>query len=252
MQVNYNYNIIVIHNKRPMQLGLLSLMDAYINHQIDVDTKRTSFELNKAKNRLHIIEGLVIAINNLDEVISLIRSSKDKAECKLNLINRFSITEKQAEAVVSLQLYRLSSTDINQLLKEKADLELLIIDLNDLLNDEKKMRKLIIEELNNIKKKYPSERRSQIENEIDTIVIDKMAMVSKEEVMISISKRGYCKRSSLKSFNYTEDYLPNVKEDDIIMGIKKANTTDTLLIFTSKGNYLYIPVYELPEIKWRD
>lgn len=252
LQINYNYNVIAINNKRPMQLGLLAMLDAYIKHQIDVDTRRTKFDLNKAQNRLHIIEGLVIAINNLDEVIRLIRASVDKAECKTRLIERFNLTEKQAEAVVSLQLYRLSSTDINTLLKEKNDLEYLCLELNSLLNDEKKLRRVIINELTEVKKKYGNPRRTALEAEVEEIVIDKLAMIPKEDVMISISKKGYCKRSSIKSFSSTEALLPDVKDDDLIIGITKASTVDTLLIFTTQGNYLYIPVYELTETRWRD
>lgn len=252
LQVNYNYNVIAISNNTPVQMGVIAIIDAYIEHQIDVNTNRAKFDLNKAENRLHIIKGLVVAIQNLDEVIKLIRSSKDKAECKTRLIERFDISEKQAEAIVSLQLYRLSSTDINLLNNEKSDLENLCFELTSLLADEKKMRKLIISELTEISKKYISPRRSKIEEEIDEIIIDKMAMIIKEEVMISISKKGYCKRSSIKSFNLTEVSLPNVKEEDILVGVAGAETTDILLMFTTKGNYVYLPVFELSEAKWRD
>ena len=143
LQVNYNYNVIAISNKRPMLMPLVSMLDAYINHQIDVDTRRTIFDLEKAKARLHIIEGLIIAINNLDEVIKLIRSSKDKGECKIKLQERFSLSEKQSEAVVTMQLYRLSSTDVTQLKDEQNKLKELCVELNSLLEDDKKMRKLI-------------------------------------------------------------------------------------------------------------
>ena len=252
LQINYNYNVIAIANKRPMLMPLTGLLDAYINHQIDVDTRRTVFELNKAKARLHIIEGLIIAINNLDEVIKLIRSSKDKGECKTRLQERFALSEKQSEAVVTMQLYRLSSTDVTMLKEEESNLEELCVELNALLEDDKKMKKLIISELNEVKKEYATERKSEIQEEIDDLVIDKMAMVSKEEVMVSITRKGYCKRSSMKSYSASEGVLPATKENDLIVSITKAMTTDTLLLFTNKGNYLYIPVYELNEGKWKD
>ena len=252
LQINYNYNVIAISNKRPMLLSLTQILDAYIDHQIDVDTKRTTFELTKAKARLHIIEGLIIAINNLDEVIRLIRSSKDKAECKTKLQDRFNLSEKQSEAVVTMQLYRLSSTDITMLKDEQSSLNELCIELNELLEDDKKMRKLIINELTEVKKKYAIERKSVIQDQVDDLVIDKMAMVSKEEVMISITRKGYCKRSSLKSYSASEGTMPSTKENDIVIAITKAMTTDTLLLFTNKGNYLYIPVFELSECKWKD
>jgi len=252
LQVNYNYNVIAISNKRPMLMSLIQMLDSYINHQIDVDTKRTVFELEKAKARLHIIEGLIIAINNLDEVIHLIRTSKDKAECKVKLQDKFDLSEKQSEAVVTMQLYRLSSTDVTQLKDEENKLKDLCVELNSLLEDDKKMRKLIINELNEVKKMYASERRSVIQDEVDDLVIDKMAMVAKEEVMLSISKKGYCKRSSIKSYSASEGVMPATKENDVIVSITKAMTTDILLMFTNKGNFLYVPVFELSEGKWKD
>jgi len=253
LQINYNFNMVVISNKRPVQMPLLGILDAYIEHQIDVNTRRTIFDLNKAKARLHILEGLIIAVNNLDEVISLIRKSKDKSECKENLMKRFNISEKQAEAVVTMQLYRLSSTDITMLKDETSSLEELCVELNSLLEDDKKMKKLIISELSEVKKKYAKDRISKVEDEVDEIVIDRMAMVSKEEVMISVSRKGYAKRSSLKSYGACEEgSLPSMKSNDALVAIGKCMTTDTLLAFTSKGNYLYIPVFELTENKWKD
>ena len=253
LQINYNFNMVVISNKRPIQMPLLGILDAYINHQMDVNTKRTIYDLNKAKARLHVLEGLIIAINNLDEVIKIIRGSKDKSHCKENLINRFKITEKQAEAIVTMQLYRLSSTDITLLKDETASLEELCVQLNSLLEDDKKMKKLIVSELSEVKKKYAKDRCSKVEDEIDDIVIDRMAMVSKEEVMVSVSKKGYAKRSSLKSYGASEEgSLPALKSNDSLVAVGKCMTTDTLLVFTSKGNYLYIPVFELTETRWKD
>ena len=253
LQINYNFNMVVISNKRPIQMPLLGILDAYIDHQIDVNTKRTIYDLNKAKARLHVLEGLVIAINNLDEVIKIIRSSKDKSNCKENLINRFKITEKQAEAIVTMQLYRLSSTDITLLKDEASSLEELCVELNSLLEDDKKMKKLIISELNDVKKKYSKERLSKVEDEVDDLFIDRMAMVSKEEVMVSVTRKGYAKRSSMKSYGASDEgTLPALKSNDSLVAIGKCMTTDTLLVFTSKGNFLYIPVFELNETRWKD
>ena len=253
LQINYNFNMVVISNKRPIQMPLLGILDAYIDHQVDVNTKRTIFDLNKAKARLHILEGLIIAVSHIDEVIKIIRGSKDKANCKENLISRFNISEKQAEAIVTMQLYRLSSTDIVLLKEEATTLEELCIELNSLLEDDKKMKKLIVNELTDVKKKYAKERKSVVEDEVDDIVIDKMAMVSKEEVMVSVSRKGYAKRSSLKSFGACEEgSLPALKSNDALVAVGKCMTTDTLLAFTSKGNFLHIPVFELTENRWKD
>ena len=252
LQINYNYNMVVINNNRPMQLGVLELIDAYNAHQIEVDTKRCQFDLDKAKDRLHIIDGLIIAVDNLDEVIAIIRKSKNKSDSKDNLISRYSISEKQAEAIVSLQLYRLSSTDVDLLVNEKEELVKQVEELKELLSDEGKLRKLVIRELTEIRKTYDSPRLSALEEEIDEIVIDKKDMITKEEVMVSFTRRGYAKRSSLKSYNATQDQLPNVKDDDILVGVTSAMTTDVLLLFTTLGNYIYIPVFELAEGKWKD
>ena len=182
----------------------------------------------------------------------MIRSSKDKAECKAKLQDKFGLSEKQSEAVVTMQLYRLSSTDVTLLKEEQNKLNDLCVELNSLLEDDKKMKKLIINELSEVKKLYSEERKSVIQDEVDDLVIDKMAMVSKEEVMVSISKKGYCKRSSMKSYSASEGVLPATKENDIIVSTVKAMTTDVLLLFTNKGNFLYIPVFELNEGKWKD
>lgn len=252
LRVNYNYNMVVIKDKRPCLLGVLDILDAFIAHRVEVIERRSRFELNKAENRLHIIEGLIIAINALDEVIKIIRASKDKADSKNNLIKRFKISEKQAEAIVSLQLYRLSSTDINDLKHEQDDLNKFVVYLTKLLNTPSKIRKVVADELKEVSEKYSHPRKSAIEEEVDTISIDKVDLVVKENVMIAITMSGYIKRSSLKSYQASNESEPGYKKGDMVVAIGEAFSLDTLLIFTNLGNYIYLPVYELKETKWKD
>jgi len=253
LQVSYSFNMVVIDHKTPVLAGLERMLDSYIEHQKDVLTRRTKFDLSKAKDRLHILEGLIIAINNLDEVISIIRKSHDKSECKTNIMNRFLLTEKQAEAIVTMQLYRLSSTDVDDLIKDKENLSKLVVELQSILDDEKKLKKIIIKDLNDVKDRYPMERLSTIEDEISDLTINKLDMVSKEDVMLSISRKGYIKRSSIKSYSSSEaGTLPLTRDEDMIMYTGKLNTIDNLLVFTNKGNYAQILVNDLSDTKWKD
>ena len=253
LQVSYSFNMVVIDHKTPVLAGLERMLDSYIEHQKDVLTRKTKFDLNKAKDRLHILEGLIIAINNLDEVISIIRKSHDKSECKTNIMNRFLLTEKQAEAIVTMQLYRLSSTDVDDLIKDRESLSKLVIELQSILDDEKKLKKIIIKELNDVKERYPMDRLTTIEEEISDLTINKLDMVAKEDVMISISRKGYIKRSSMKSYGSFEvGTLPTTRDEDMIMYTGKLNTIDNLLVFTNKGNYAQILVNDLADTKWKD
>ena len=251
LTAKYNYNMVAISNKKPLLMGLLDMLDYYIAHQYEVVTRRTKFDLIKAKDRIHIVEGLIKAVSVIDEVIKTIRSSNDRASSKANLITKFKFSDKQAEAIITLQLYRLSSTDINALKKEVEELKTLVIELNKILEDNTALKKVVINELTNISKTYKQSRLSQIEAEMVEFVIEKKPVI-KEEVYIAVTRDGYFKRSSLKSFQASEGALPGYKEGDLLIGIGQANTADFILAFTSAGNYLYVPVFELIDIKWKD
>lgn len=252
LQITYNFNMVAIHKRRPKLMSLADLLDAYIEHQKDVVTKRSKFDLNKAKERQHIVEGLIRALSILDQVIATIRASKDKRDAKDNLIKQFQFSEKQAEAIVSLQLYRLTNTDVTQLKEEAAELSKKIAELTEILSDEKKLLKVIIRELKEIKKKYADERRSRIEEKIEELKIGLEVLISSEDVIVTVTKEGYIKRTSLRSFAASngEDY--GMKDADQIIASYEMNTMDVLLIFTNKGNYLYCPVHNLPDIRWKD
>ncbi len=252
LQVAYNFNMIAIHDRRPTMMTLPLILDAYIAHQKEVVTKRSEFDLQKAKDRLHIVEGLIKALSILDEVIATIRGSKDKRDAKTNLMTKFSFTEVQAEAIVSLQLYRLTNTDITELQKEHEELTKLVDKLSAILKDEKKLIKVIKSELLDIKKRFSEPRRSQIQAEIEEIKVTLDVLVPSEEVVVTVTKDGYVKRTSQRSYAASNGKDFAMKESDYLLYEDTLNTQHFLLLFTSKGNYIYQPVHELPDIRWKD
>ena len=246
------FNTLVIDHNRPVVASLTEMIDCYIEHQVEVITRRSQFDLKKAKARLHIVEGLVKACSIIDEVVQTIKSSKDKADARIQLINKFNFSEGQSEAILNLQLYRLSNLDILSLINEEIELNKTISHLEGLLNSSTKMNNLIKSDLNKIKEKYGDPRRTLIEEQVTSFEVDKKALILKEEVMVSVTKDGYIKRSQLKSYKSSGESLPNIKLGDTIKGIIKANTTDTLILFTNFGNFVSVPVYRLKELKWKD
>jgi topoisomerase IV subunit A len=252
LQVTYNFNMVAIHQKRPMLMGLRELLSAYIEHQREVVTRRSQFELKKASERQHIIEGLMKALSILDEVIATIRASKDKRDAKDNLIAKFIFTEPQAEAIVSLQLYRLTNTDITALQNEAADLAKKIEELTAILNSESKLLSVIKKDLKDVKKKYADDRRSKVEAEIEEIKINLDVMIANEDVIVTVTKEGYIKRTSQRSYAASNGQDLAMKDSDRLLAKLDMNTTDVVLLFTNKGNYLYCPVHELPDIRWKD
>ena len=252
LQISYNFNDVVICNRRPMLMGLLGILDAYISHQEEIVIKRSEFELKTAQTRYHIVEGLIKAISILDEVIKTIRASKNKADAISNLVKSFSFTEKQADAIVTLQLYRLTNTDVVALQEEMKKLDELMKKLELILGSREELHKVIKSELKDIKKKYATTRKSEIKDEITEIKIDTMSMIPKEDVMVVVTNEGYIKRTSIRSYAASNMSDLALKENDYVIGLYNMNTMDTLLVFTNLGNYLYIPVYEIPDLKWKD
>lgn len=251
LQINYNYNMIAIVNRRPMQLGLVSMLDAYIAHQKEVVTKRSQYDLAHAKKRYHIVEGLIKAISILDEVIKTIRASKNKADAIVNLVEKYAFTEEQATEIVNLQLYRLTNTDILVLEEEKSNLEKIMAMLESILASPEKLNTVIKEELRKIKKEYGTPRKTEILDEVEEIKIDTTKMIPKEDVIVVVTNDGYIKRVSTRSYaTNTED--TGLKDGDYIIGLYNINTIQTILVFTDMGNYLFLPVYEIPEVKWKD
>ncbi|MFF0882489.1 DNA topoisomerase IV subunit A, partial [Bacillus velezensis] len=252
LQTTYNFNMVAIHNRRPMLMSLTAILDAYISHQKEVVTNRSVFELQKAKERHHIVEGLMKALSVLDEVIAVIRASSDKKDAKQNLMSKFAFTEPQAEAIVSLQLYRLTNTDITALKEEAEELSKKIQELEAILSHDKKLLKVITSSLKKLKKTYADSRRSVIEEKIEEIKINLEVMVASEDVYVTVTKDGYVKRTSQRSFAASNGQDFGMKDTDRLIHQFEMNTTDVLLLFTNKGSYVYCPVHQLPDIRWKD
>ena len=250
MQISYNYNMVAIVNKRPMTLGILQILDAYIAFQKEVITKRTEYDLNFAKERMHIVEGLIKAISILDEIIATIRKSKNKADAKVNLSNKYGFTERQSEYIVMLQLYRLTNQDIVELKEEFENLKLVIAGLEAILADPEKLKGVMKNELKKIKQEYATPRKTEIKDEVMEISINEEDMIPREDVIVVITKDGYVKRVSKRS--YKEDEEPLLKDNDYVLGFYELNTLDTVLLFTNRGNFIYVPVYQIPELKWKE
>ncbi|MCD8853564.1 DNA topoisomerase IV subunit A [Staphylococcus epidermidis] len=252
LQISYNFNMVAISEGRPKLMGLREIIESYLNHQIEVVTNRTRFDLEQAEKRMHIVEGLMKALSILDEVIALIRNSKNKKDAKDNLVAEYDFTEAQAEAIVMLQLYRLTNTDIEALKKEHEELEALIKELRNILDNHGALLAVIKDELNEIKKKFKVDRLSTIEAEISEIKIDKEVMVPSEEVILSLTQHGYIKRTSTRSFNASGVTEIGLKDGDRLLKHEAVNTQDTVLVFTNKGRYLFIPVHKLADIRWKE
>ena len=252
LQISYNINMVAIHNKRPVLMGLMDLIDAYIQHQKEVVTNRSNFDLKRARERQHIVEGLIKMVSVLDEVVQIIRHSKDKADAKKNLIQAFGFSERQAEAIVMLQLYRLTNTDVTALEKENEELTKTIQELTAILSSETKLLKVIQDELKQVKKQFETPRRSVIQKHIQEIKIDETDMIVKEDVMVAITKDGYVKRTSLRSYNATKSDTSTMKEGDELVAKLQLDTLQTLVMFTNRGSFIYLPVFKLPEFKWKD
>ena len=251
LQISYNYNCVAIVNRTPKTLGILEILDAYIAHKREVITKRTEFDLAYYTKNYNIATGLIKAISILDEVIALIRASKNKSDAKVNLVNKYKFTEEQAEAIVTLQLYRLTNTDIVVLEEECEKLKDLIEECNKILSNESELKSVMKSELREIKKNYAVPRKTEIRDEVVDIKVDAKEMIPDEKVVVVVTNDGYVKRVSQKSYKTSEEET-TLKPGDFVTGRFLASTKDSLLLFTNLGNYLYVPIHIIPETKWRD
>ena len=252
LQVNYNFNMVAIVNRRPKYVGVLDILDAFIAHQKEVVTRRTEFDLRAAKDQLHILEGLVKAISILDEVIKVIRASKNKSDAIENLVKEFKFTELQAKAIVELQLYRLTNTDIVELKEKMEELKQKIAIWEQILSNEDALKHVMVTELKQIKKEYGNPRRTIIKDEVTEIKLDMKAMIKEEDVVVFVTNDGYIKRVSKKAYSANEGEIPTLKPGDYITQIFNVSTLDNILIFTNLGNYLFIPVHILADSKYKE
>lgn len=251
LQISYNYNMVSIVNRSPKVLGILEILDAYIDHYKDIIIKRTTFELKTYEKEFNIVSGLMKAISILDEVIKVIRGSKNKADAKENLVNKFDFNLEQAEAIVTLQLYRLTNTDIVVLKERAEELQKLIERCHEILSDEGVLKSLMKSELREVKKNYAVPRKTEIKDEITEIKVDLKDMIPKEDVIVVVTNDGYIKKVPMKSFKAATDET-TLKPGDFVRNMFELNTRDYILSFTSLGNYLFIPVHTITECKWKD
>lgn len=254
LQVTYNFNMVAIVNKAPRQLGLKPILEAYIAHQQEVVTYRTKYDLERAEDKVHVVDGLVKALNILDEVIETIKASKNRQDAQRNLVEKYGFTERQADAILTLQLYRLTNLEIHALERERKDLQKKIKDLRSILDDHKKLIKVIKDELLEIRDTYGIDRRSEIRGEVEEIKVNLEVMITPEDVIVAMTNEGYIKRTSMLSFTRSggEVESTGMKEGDYVRGIFEVNTLDNILIFTNNGQYFHLPVHLIPEYRWRD
>lgn len=253
LKSGFSANMVAIDKGHPITFNLLQYVDSYIDHQVEVITRLSQFDLTKASARLEIVEGLIKAIGILDEVVKVIRKSIDKQDAMSNLEKKFAFSKPQADAIVSLQLYRLTNTDVTTLKDEEKQLKATIKELKDILEDRDTLNKKLVKDLKAIATTYGQNRLTKIVSEPkESIQIDKRDLIAKEEIMVAVTRDGYIKRSPLKSFKSSEGAWPGVKEADLLIGTGQATTLDFLLIFTQLGNYLYVPLHEVQETKWKE
>ncbi|MGG6818997.1 UNVERIFIED_CONTAM: DNA topoisomerase IV subunit A [Streptococcus canis] len=252
LQVNYNFNMVAIDHFTPRQVGLQKILASYINHRKTIIIERSKFDKAKAEKRLHIVEGLIRVLSTLDEIIALIRASDNKADAKENLKVSYDFSEEQAEAIVTLQLYRLTNTDIVTLQNEENDLRDLITTLSAIIGDEVTMYNVMKRELREVKKKFANPRLSELQAESQTIEIDTASLITEEETFVSVTRGGYLKRTSPRSFNASSLEEVGKRDDDDLIFVKQAKTTEHLLLFTTLGNVIYRPIHELIDLRWKD
>jgi len=252
LQINYNFNMVAIDNFTPRQVGLQKILSSYIAHRREIIIARSKFDKEKAEKRLHIVEGLIRVISILDEVIALIRASENKSDAKQNLKISYDFSEEQAEAIVTLQLYRLTNTDIVTLENEEAALREQIQTLAAIIGDERTMFNLMKKELREVKKQFGNPRLSELQVQAETIEIDTASLIVEEETFVSVTKAGYIKRTGPRSFNASTLEEMGKRDDDQLIFLQNAKTTQHLLLFTNLGNVIYRPVHELTDIRWKD
>ncbi|MQB58303.1 DNA topoisomerase IV subunit A [Limosilactobacillus reuteri] len=252
LQINYNFNMVAIDDQRPMRVGLKQILTSYLEFQKEIIRRRTQYNLTKAQQRLHIVEGLIKALSILDKVIKTIRASKNRKDAKENLVKEYNFTPEQAEAIVTLQLYRLTNTDVTELKKEQEQLNSRINEYQLILTNENELAKVLTKEIRAIKKEFGNPRRTKIENLVEKLEIDTKVTVANEDVVVLVSHAGYIKRSSIRSFKASEAEENGLREDDYPLLIQQTNTLSHLFMFTNLGHIIYRPIHEIADARWKD
>ena len=254
LQVTFGANLVAIADGRPQQLGLKEIIGYYIQHQKDVVTRRVKYDLDKAKAREHILEGLMIAINNIDRVIEIIRGSKNPSVARKNLMKEFKLTETQAQAILDMRLQRLTNLEIITLEREYKEVKKTIEKLEAILGSEKLLIKLIKKELLEIKEKYSTPRKTEIIKDSSEAEIKTEDLIHVEECVIALTRNQDIKRVSQKAFNRSSKDVEVVetREMDYIEFLVESETDHRILLLTNQGNCYSLNAIEIPEAKWRD
>ena len=250
LQNTFGVIMLALVNNAPKVLNLKQILEKYLEHRYEVITRRVKFELNKAKNRAHILEGFKIALDNIEEVIRIIRAAKDANVAKANLIEAFSFSEIQAKAILDMRLQRLTGLERDKINEEYNELMLLIEELNAILADDSKIYGIIKEEAIKLKEDFGDDRKTEIRNTRAEITIEDL--IKDEEVVVTLTEKGYVKRIPIDSYRSQRRggigvNATNTIEDDVVKDMYIAKNLDTLLIFTTKGKVFSIKVYEIPE-----
>lgn len=250
MQTSYSVNMIALDKGQPKVMSLKNILECYIEHQVDVVTRRTEYDLGKAKNRLHILKGLIIALDNIDEVVEVIKRSESPEEAVNQLMSRFALSEIQAKAILDMKLQRLTGLEIEKVKTEEAQLEQLVEYLEEILSDHNKKLAIIVSELSEIQKKYGDERLSEIDMSEDLDVEDEK-LIPEEDVIITITNKGYIKRMNVDVYRVQKRGGKGItgakmQTDDFIERTLYTSSHDNLLFFTNNGKVYLLKAYQIP------
>lgn len=251
MQTNFGFNMLAIQNGVPKILSLRQILDAYIEHQKEVVVRRTRFDKEKAEARAHILEGLLIALDHIDEVIRIIRASETDAEAQAELMSKFKLSERQSQAILDMRLRRLTGLERDKIQSEYDDLLALIADLADILAKPERVSQIIKDELDEVKRKFGDQRRTELMVG-EVLSLEDEDLIEESDVLITLSNRGYIKRLDQDEFTAQKRggrgvQGTGVKDDDFVRELVSTSTHDHLLFFTNKGRVYRLKGYEIPE-----
>lgn len=242
--------MVVINNKKPQLMGLVDILKDFSTFKIELYKESFTFELEKNEKRLEIVEGLIKVTDIIDQIIAIIRKSTGKADAKAKIIEKFDFTDRQAEAIVSLRLYRLSSTDVNALIEEKKVLEDAIAHFSKGLKEKDYLTDVIVADLEELNKEVKVPRRTQIdEDEAELIEITEASLVQEEDTVVVVTHQGYIKRTSPKSMGAAPEGTLGLRADDLPLAIMETSNLKTIVVFTASGKYFTIPVLKIQEFK---
>ncbi|UPO97205.1 DNA gyrase subunit A [Cetobacterium somerae] len=250
LQTTFGIIMLALVNNVPRVLNLKEILDEYLKHRFEVITRRTKFNLNKAERRAHILKGFIIALENIDRVIEIVRGSADGNEARIALIDKYGFSEEQSKAILDMRLQRLTGLERDKIDKEHEELKTLIIELNKILADDDRVYEIIKDELNDIKNKYNDPRRTTIEKE--RLEIRPEDLIKDDSVLVTITNRGYVKRMELDKYKAQKRggkgvSTQNTIEDDFVERMEVMSNLDTMMIFTDKGRVFHLKVYQIPE-----